>query len=122
MSYTEFKEAYIETLLWSETDCDEDGNGDENFEGCEHELNDDALAAIDSCCGDFWQCITRHKVPEDMHAQAGHDFCLTRNDHGAGFWDGDWEEPLASNLTKEAKTYGNMSLWRIDENTITTGD
>ena len=26
---------------------------------------------------------------------AGHDFWLTRNGHGAGFWDGDWIAPVA---------------------------
>ena len=121
MSYTEFKEAYIEALLWSELDIDEDGEDIDNFEGCEHELDNDALAAIDSCCGDFWQWIVYRKVPEDRHAQAGHDFCLTRNRHGAGFWDGNWDEPLASALTKAAKSYGPMHLYRIDENTITVG-
>ena len=62
MSYQEFKEAYIEALLWSETDYGEDGSGDNNFEGCAHELDDNALAAIDSSCGDFWQWIVYHRV------------------------------------------------------------
>jgi hypothetical protein len=30
----------------------------------------------------------------DSYAAAGHDFWLTRNGHGAGFWDGDWEIDL----------------------------
>ena len=42
---------------------------------------------------------------------AGHDFWLTRNGHGAGFWDGDWPEPSASKLTKLSKDFGSFDLY-----------
>ena len=38
------------------------------------------------------------------HSRAGNDFWLTRNQHGAGFWDGDWENE--ETLTKGAHAYG----------------
>jgi len=41
--------------------------------------------------------------------QVGHDFCLTRNRHGAGFWD----RGLGTRgdvLTKAAHAYGEVSL------------
>ncbi len=38
-------------------------------------------------------------------AQAGHDFWLTRNGHGAGFWDRGRKDGDA--LTKIAKSYGD---------------
>ncbi|MDH1266753.1 hypothetical protein N5C81_03870 [Rhizobium pusense] len=44
-------------------------------------------------------------------AMAGHDFWLTRCDHGAGFWDGDWPEPAASALTEASKEFGNIDLY-----------
>ena len=40
----------------------------------------------------------------DRLSEAGHDFWLTRNHHGAGFWDGDWE--AGSRLTLDAHAYG----------------
>jgi hypothetical protein len=38
----------------------------------------------------------------------GHDFWLTRNGTGAGFWDGDWFE--GEKLTEAAKAFGNFDL------------
>jgi hypothetical protein len=43
-------------------------------------------------------------------ARAGHDFWLTRNGHGAGFWDGDWREPSASRLTAAAHKFGECNI------------
>ncbi len=37
--------------------------------------------------------------------QAGHDFWLTRNDHGAGFWDGDWT--WSGDVDDEVKAAGD---------------
>lgn len=47
--------------------------------------------------------------------RAGHDFWLTRNGHGAGFWDGDWPEPMADALTKAAKGFGECYLYAGDD-------
>jgi len=47
--------------------------------------------------------------------QAGHDFWLTRNGHGAGFWDGDWSEPAGEQLTAAAKKFGELSLYVGDD-------
>lgn len=49
--------------------------------------------------------------------QAGHDFWLTRNGHGAGFWDGDWPEH-GDRLTKECKQYAEINLYIGDDNKI----
>jgi hypothetical protein len=48
-------------------------------------------------------------------SDAGHDFALTRNGHGAGFWDGDWPEPAATELTKLSKEYGEVDLYVGDD-------
>lgn len=47
--------------------------------------------------------------------RAGHDFWLTRNGHGAGFWDGDWPEPFAAQLTAAAKAFGECNLYAGDD-------
>ena len=46
---------------------------------------------------------------EDVE-RAGYDFHFTRNGHGCGFWDGDWNEPHATELTEFAETFGTMEL------------
>lgn len=43
-------------------------------------------------------------------AYAGHDFWLTRNGHGCGFWDGDWSEPEATLLDECAKQFRECDL------------
>lgn len=50
--------------------------------------------------------------------RAGHDFWLTRNGHGAGFWDGDWPEPFAEKLTAAAKAAGMCNLYAGDDGRI----
>ena len=50
-------------------------------------------------------------------AHAGHDFALTRNRHGVGFWDGDW--PVYGDLlTKLAHSFGEIELYVSDEGEI----
>ena len=46
-----------------------------------------------------------------------HDFWLTRNGHGAGFWDGDW--PVnGDKLTEISKVYGECNLYVGDDGKV----
>jgi hypothetical protein len=54
----------------------------------------------------------------DMDAeQAGHDFWLTRNHHGAGFWDRGLGE-AGDRLTREAQVYGGCDLYVGDDGRV----
>jgi hypothetical protein len=61
---------------------------------------------------------TRGTGEYSVAAQAGHDFWLTRNGHGAGFWDGDWNESAASALDAGAKEFGDFDLYVGDDGVI----
>ena len=50
--------------------------------------------------------------------QAGHDFWLTRNHHGAGYWDGDWPTEAGDRLTEACKGYSEVSLYVGDDGHI----
>jgi hypothetical protein len=50
-------------------------------------------------------------------SQAGHDFWLTRNHHGAGFWDGDYPEH-GDTLTKKSHEFGECDLYVGDDGLI----
>lgn len=50
--------------------------------------------------------------------QNGHDFWLTRNHHGVGFWDRGYPEPLGDKLTKAAQKYCEVSLYVGDDRKI----
>ena len=46
--------------------------------------------------------------------QAGQDFWLTREGHGAGFWDGRCHEPHGDTLTAAAKKFGTADFYQGD--------
>jgi hypothetical protein len=107
-----FTRAYIETAFWLLTD----ENGDSlNYLGL-HDLAPEALASMRADCADFqaahWILIA------DDPARAGHDFWLTRNYHGAGFWDGDWPETIGRRLTEASHAYGSSDLYVGDNNLV----
>lgn len=115
-----------ETLLW--TECDSEGNPlDKKFSITDFSQSDvnrlklqfelfvsrasKALAAAyvddfresdsisDFCCR-----------PSPGGFDLEHDFIMTRNGHGCGFWDGDWEEPAAKILEQNAKALGEIHV------------
>ena len=53
-------------------------------------------------------------VPDDM---IGHDFYLTRNGHGVGFWDRGYGE-LGNMLTDAAQEFGSFDLYLGDDGTV----
>jgi hypothetical protein len=115
------------TLLWSESD----DNGD-SLDGLDaepsQELLDKIAADWDSFCS---QAEAMGFVPEEHLAialhpdndsdawnQAAHDFILTRNGHGAGFWDGDWHKPWGDKLTELCRKFGELNCYVGDNNFI----
>ena len=63
------------------------------------------ITYIDLSEGDYWD-------------YAAHDFILTRNGHGSGFWDGDWSEPMATKLTELCDKFGEIDIYLSDENLL----
>jgi len=107
-----FFDAFIECALWSSTECDEDGNMGSSLD--EYYSADDiapeTVAALRKDCEDFWEAnyalLQRTEADDE---QNGHDFWLTRNGHGAGFWDRGYGE-VGEELSKAAKVYGSVDL------------
>jgi len=69
----------------------------------------DAQASIRGDCRDFVTANWADLASLDPE-QCGHDFALTRNGHGAGFWDRGLGE-RGERLSKAAKVYGESSGW-----------
>ena len=125
----EFTLAYIETALWSSNDESDPETGgepmDRNYSA--DDLAPAALARMTFDCKAFkaanghWftdeHCL-KHGPDFGIDGRAGHDFWLTRNGHGAGFWDGDWSEEAGEALTKAADTFGEFNLYVGDDNLI----
>lgn len=113
---TEFTEGYTECLIWQGLDwtpCDSDQSAEpEPLEEAGYSVDDiesTSLAAIEAECEDFY--TANLTALESAHSEGmrwdylGHDFCLTRNHHGAGFWDRGLGE-LGKALTEAAHPYG----------------
>lgn len=112
-----FTLAYLECALWSSTDNSRDDGGDPLDDN--YGIEDMAQSAIDAAkedCDDF-QAAHRTLI-EGHEERAGHDFWLTRNGHGAGFWDGDWPEDAGKILTAASKVYGSVDLYVGDDGLI----
>jgi hypothetical protein len=124
MNLDTFTTAYIEATLWSSTDNADDSGGeplDKNY-GVE-DIAEESLAKMVADCrkfqdeqGHLFEESRAPKTPDDVHA--GHDFWLTRNGHGAGFWDGDWREPAATRLTEASKSFGSCDLYVGDDGKV----
>lgn len=120
MKLDRFTEAYIECALWSSTDDDgEPLDNDYGFEdldeACLKQMVEDCRAFQEG--NDQW-IKSEHCRVVDCEAQAGHDFWLTRNGHGAGFWDGDWERDADKAMTACSKAYGSVDLYVGDDGKI----
>jgi len=112
----EFLTAYIVAALWSSTD-DQDEPLDTNY-GID-DLAPETLQKMEEDCESFLE-----ENREDIglrREDAGHDFWLTRNGHGCGFWDGDWSEDAGERLTVSSKRFGEVDLYVEDDGKIYQG-
>jgi len=113
-----FTKAYIEAALWSSNDNSDESGGeplDKNY-GLD-DIAEETLEEMVRDCENF-QRENEKYIPVDLLSNAGHDFWLTRNGHGAGFWDGDWPDRAGYRLTASAKSYGEKTLYVGDDGKI----
>ena len=105
-----FLAAYIECALWSSTDNADDSGGeplDKNYDATD--LAPETLTAFQRDCESFFDANRADLALLPDLEQAGHDFWLTRNGHGAGFWDRGLGE-LGERLSKASKVYSSVDL------------
>lgn len=100
-----FTLAYIQCALWAETDGDEPL--DRNYDITD--LEPTSIQRMQDDCARFQTENDCSEIREDP-CTAGHNFWLTRNRHGAGFWDGDYPEELGKALTETSHHFGECNL------------
>lgn len=121
-----FTRAYIEAALWSTNDESDEQGGeplDKNYGP--GDIDPETMALIEEDCAYFQERYGRLIEEDDSPAidkwgrweKAGHDFWLTRNGHGAGFWDGDWPKH-GDALTEAAHAFGEFYLTVGDDGVI----
>lgn len=103
----EFTRAYFECALWSSTDPNTNGEPlDDVYEV--QDISEDSAGKMIRDCEDFQE--KAGALISGQESRAGHDFWLTRNRHGAGFWDGDWPEADGEKLTEMSHGFGECTL------------
>ena len=122
----EFTRAYVECALWSTNDEATPSGGeplDGNY-GIE-DIDPDTLAAMIDDCRRFQEenaaDLALYHHPQWTAAElGGHDLWLTRNGHGAGFWDRTdcLPKDAGKRLTAAAKRYGEVYLYLGDDGVI----
>jgi|TARA_R110000744_G_scaffold366338_1_gene475354 hypothetical protein len=80
---------YLDAILFTE-------------EPCGREFGTDLMTAINSDVEKFIAAVPVFDFSFIECERIGHDFWLTRNGHGAGFWDGDWND---ADFVKRALTF-----------------
>ena len=115
----EFHRAYLECALWSSTDESDPSGGDPvDATFSIEDIDPGSMVATRETCQDFLIANLEdlRQYDERMRneqwtgwSRAGHDFWLTRNGHGAGFWDRGLGD-LGQRLTKAAEVYGATNI------------
>lgn len=113
-----FTRQYLETGLWSSTD---NANDDTFTSGGEpldanYTLEDFAPEALERAVKDCKEFREQAGVDLDgiEDSQAAHDFWLTRNRHGAGFWDRGLGA-VGQRLTDTAHGFGEADIYIGDD-------
>lgn len=114
-------DAYVECALWSSPDYSTDTS---QLDGCldaRFDADDLTTGTVDEMradCADFYDA-NESDLADMSPEQAGHDFWLTRNGHGAGFWDRGLGE-LGERLSAAARVYGMVDLMPLADGTVTS--
>ena len=110
---------YLDCALWSSVEMTEDGNGEPLDES--YDADDIAPEALVEMRADVEAFVADNTddlaLAGQSDEQIGHDFWLTRNHHGAGFWDRGLG-PVGDRLTKAAHVYGEVDLYVGDDDQL----
>ena len=105
----EFTRGYLECMLWSSLMLDQEYDCNppmDDFWDVDS-LSPSTVREAQEDCDDFRRLVKWDEIEKDGNDdyRGGHDFWLTREGHGAGFWDGDWPTN-GDMLSEHAETYG----------------
>jgi len=114
--YEQMLDSYLETMLWSSTDGDHPLDDNYGADDVAKEVIEKSKKEIQDFCKKADSAgVDLTKYPTE---EIGHDFWLTRNGHGAGFWDGDYDDNDGKILTEISKSFGSLDPYVGDDNKI----
>ncbi len=98
----EILNSYLHTALWTE-----------ELEG-KYSYSDAEKTTLANAERDVKEFVEKAGVLLDCldMSTVGHDFWLTRNGHGAGFWDGEqYSKEVGKKLTEISKTFKEVNIF-----------
>lgn len=104
---------YLIAALWSSTDAKGEPLG--SIYSLDDVSTEALSKALEDCTEFIQRCGPRLRPLEPE--QVGHDFWLTRNGHGAGFWDRGLGV-LGELLSEAARSFGECELYVGDDGLI----
>lgn len=107
---SEMVDGFLECALWASFYFDS-GEPLDKVYSCA-DFSESAMNAATHDCRKFLEA--NEAMIDGNEFNAGHDFFLTRNGHGAGFWDGDWREHGEA-LTDASKAFGKFDVYPGDD-------
>lgn len=118
-----FTRQFLETALWAEHDHDGSDNPeplDKNYSITD--FAEETVLKLKADCDSFCEANREllNEVSDTFHVndeQHGHDFWLTRNGHGVGFWDRGYGE-LGKELSDKCELYKPIDLEVGDDGKI----
>lgn len=119
----------LRTLLWCSLVNDPADPDSDYTNADEYEASDALIQLVAAEWEDFYNQLTALNFdPSEAYTCAlhpdnegdwwnavAHDWILTREGHGSGFWDGRLSEPWATTLTNLAQACPEFNLW-LDSN------
>ena len=115
---TDFLNAYLVTALWSSID-DKENPFDDNYSI--DDFSEKALKQADKDCDLFLEKVRELSLLDKIYiglldeTDIAHDFWLTRQGHGAGFWDGDYPDEIGDKLTEIANDFRELYIYVGDD-------
>ena len=107
-----FTLGYLEAAIWSSTD--ETGEPLDHNYGIDDFAPETLAKAIEDC-----DKFLAENIDDVIYRleEAGNDFWLSRNRHGAGYFDGDWAD-VGDKLQSAAVAFGEVYIYVGDDNLI----
>ena len=118
MNTTKILHHYLVCALWSSCDTDDQDTPLDEHYGVE-DIASDSITLATQDIGGFLALCAEQKLDLDglTEEQIGHDFWLTRNHHGAGFWDRGLGK-FGDELTEIAHSFGPSDGYVGDDNKV----
>jgi hypothetical protein len=117
----DFVTGYLTAALWTTDGNPGQGEWQEHDQWAIGNIAPEALAQAQAECAEFQEkAEALLAIADDAgyeERRAGHDFWLTRNGHGAGFWDRTELDigGIGVDLTRIAQGFGESDLYQGDD-------